>query len=328
MLCADKMNDHGTATRDRSGPRPAAARTATRRSAEAHHRRRRAFALSVVAAVALIAGISSGAGGGTVAQHKPSAPAGYFGRIRALAGNGAGSFAGQRQADENAAIDRTLAYTPTIQVAGSQNREIALTFDDGPGPYTPQILAILQQQGVPATFFQVGNQLATFHAGTTQVLGMGYPIENHTNTHPSMSRLSAADQRSEMLKQTSAVGSYGVAFPRLFRPPYGLYDGTTLTLLREFHMLNVLWTVDSHDWRRPGEQAIVNTVVSGARPGAIVLMHDAGGPRQQTVAALPQIITQLRAQGYKFVTVPKLLLDNPPPADQQLLRTPAATGAG
>jgi peptidoglycan/xylan/chitin deacetylase (PgdA/CDA1 family) len=279
----------------------------------------------VLALVALIAGISTGAGSGSSVRHL-GATGGYFGRIRLLAGSGAGSFAAKRLADENAAIDRTLAYTPTIQVAGSQNRELALTFDDGPGPYTPEILAILQREGVPATFFQVGNQLTTFHAGTSQVLSLGYPIEDHSNSHPPMSRLSPADQRSEIIKQTSAVGTYGVAFPRLFRPPYGLYNGSTLAQLRQLHMLNVLWTVDSEDWRRPGVQAIINTVVSGAKPGAIVLMHDAGGPRQETVAALPRIIAALRSQGYKFVTVPKLLLDNPPPADQQLPRGLAGTG--
>ena len=82
-------------------------------------------------------------------------------------------------------------------------------------------------------------------------------------------------------------------------------------------MLMVLWTVDTNDYTLPGVDAIVHTAVSGARPGAIILMHDAGGNRTETVAALPKIISDLRQRGYRFVTVPKLLLDNPAPSNQQ-----------
>jgi peptidoglycan/xylan/chitin deacetylase (PgdA/CDA1 family) len=80
----------------------------------------------------------------------------------------------------------------------------------------------------------------------------------------------------------------------------------------------VLWTVDTSDYRLPGVDSIISTVVGGAKPGAIFLMHDAGGNRAETIAALPKIITDLRARGYKLVTVPQLILDNPPPANQDL----------
>ena len=90
-------------------------------------------------------------------------------------------------------------------------------------------------------------------------------------------------------------------------------------------MLMVMWTVDTNDYLKPGVSAIVHAAVSGARPGAIILMHDAGGNRSQTAAALPKIIHDLRARGYKLVSVPKLLLDNPPPRDQQIS---SVTGAG
>jgi peptidoglycan/xylan/chitin deacetylase (PgdA/CDA1 family) len=83
-------------------------------------------------------------------------------------------------------------------------------------------------------------------------------------------------------------------------------------------MLMILWTVDTNDYELPGVDAIVSTAVDGAKPGAIILMHDAGGNRAQTIAALPTVIADLRARGYKLVTVPKLILDNPPPKDQQL----------
>jgi chitin deacetylase len=104
----------------------------------------------------------------------------------------------------------------------------------------------------------------------------------------------------------------------LFRPPYGLWNATTLRLLHKAQMLMVLWTVDTNDYRLPGVAAIVHAAVAGARPGAIILMHDAGGNRSETVAALPQIIRALRARRYELVTVPQLLLDNPAPRNQQI----------
>ncbi len=90
----------------------------------------------------------------------------------------------------------------------------------------------------------------------------------------------------------------------------------------------VLWTVDTDDYLRPGVSAIVDTAVSGARPGAIILMHDAGGDRSQTVAALPKIIAALRRRGYRFVTVPRLLLDNPPPSNQHFSALGGSGGLG
>src|SRR5207249_419106 len=113
----------------------------------------------------------------------------------------------------------------------------------------------------------------------TQMIARGYPIGDHTQTHAPMSQLSRKDQQAQLLEQASASGDYGAPFPRMFRPPYRLYNNTTLSLLRSYKMLMILWSVDTEDYRRPGVQAIVNTVLSGAQPGAIVLMHDAGGPR-------------------------------------------------
>jgi peptidoglycan/xylan/chitin deacetylase (PgdA/CDA1 family) len=246
------------------------------------------------------------------------APTSFFSRLRALAGTGASSFGATEQTAENAAINRTLAYTPYVRIAGSQRREIALTFDDGPGPYTPQILAVLKHEKVPGTFFEVGVLETYFHASTSAIVARGYPIGDHTETHPPMSELSAAQQQSELLEQTSRIGDYGAPFPRLFRPPYGLWNSATLRLLRKYRMLMILWTVDTNDYQLPGVAAIVHSAVSGAQPGAIILMHDAGGNRSETVQALPRIISALRGKGYKLVTVPKLLLDNPPPRNQDI----------
>jgi peptidoglycan-N-acetylglucosamine deacetylase len=319
------MEDGASALRNKPRPPSSAGLPGRRRSVEPHHRRRRASALAVLAGIALIVGVAAGAGGGAVTHPAVHRSPGFFARIQTLAGTGAGSFTAAERAAESGAINRTLSYTPYVRLAGSQHREIALTFDDGPGPYTPEVLSVLQREDVPGTFFEVGILEKYFHASTSQIVADGYPIGDHTETHAPMSKLSPADQRAQLLQQISVIGDYGAPFPRLFRPPYGLWNSTTLRLLHRYRMLMVLWTVDTSDYRLPGVSAIVHSSVSGARPGAIVLMHDAGGNRAETVAALPRIITALRARGYKLVTVPKLLLDNPAPANQQIS---AVVGSG
>jgi peptidoglycan-N-acetylglucosamine deacetylase len=285
-----------------------------------HHRRRRAAALAAVAVIALVVGAVAGASAGGGSHHAPkvAATGGYLRRIKALAGDGAGSFAVAQRAAENAAITHTLAYTPYVRVAGSQHKEIALTFDDGPGPYTPRILSVLERLHVPATFFEVGLEEKYFHASTAKIVARGYPIGDHTQNHENMGKLSPKQQQSQLLQETVAIGNSGAPFPRMFRPPYGLWGHATVKLLKRYRMLMILWTVDTDDYELPGVSAIVNDAVRGARSGAIILMHDAGGDRSETVAALPKIIRQLRKRGYKLVTVPRLLLDNPAPKHQNV----------
>jgi peptidoglycan-N-acetylglucosamine deacetylase len=285
-----------------------------------HHRRRRAAALGAVAALALVVGAVAGAssGGGSPHVTKVAATSGYLRRISTLAGNGAGSFAVAQRAAESAAITRTLAYTPYVRMAGTQHKEIALTFDDGPGPYTPQVLSVLERLHAPATFFEVGVEEKYFHDSTTKIVLRGYPIGDHTQNHENMGKLGPKQQQSQLLQETVAIGNEGAPFPRMFRPPYGLWDNGTLKLLKKYRMLMILWTVDTDDYELPGVPAIVDAAVRGARSGAIILMHDAGGNRTETVAALPKIIRQLRKRGYKLVTIPRLLLDNPAPKQQNI----------
>jgi peptidoglycan/xylan/chitin deacetylase (PgdA/CDA1 family) len=290
-----------------------------------HHRRRRAVAALSLLAIAVLATVLL-VGGGAAPERTSAPPAGgFFAIIPELVGAGPAALAAHEAQAENAAVNRTLAYTPYVRIAGAQHREIALTFDDGPGPYTPQILATLQREHVPATFFEVGILERYFNASTTEIAADGDVIGDHTEVHAAMSRLSAAKQRAQLLEQASAIERYGASFPRLFRPPYGLWNATTLSLLRRYRMLMVLWTVDTNDYRRPGVPAIVNAAVDGARPGAIILLHDAGGDRSQTVAALPKIIAALRRRHYQLVTVPRLLLDNPAPRVQNIA---AVIGSG
>ena len=184
-----------------------------------------------------------------------------------------------------------LAYTPYISRGSARRREIALTFDDGPGPYTAHLLRQLRRLRAPATFFYVGQQLRYWGPALRSELKHGFAVANHTENHPMLRHLNARAQRSQILKATKAAAGWGAPPPRLFRPPYGSYDATTLKLLRRMRMLMVLWTTDTGDFRRPGTKVIVQTALRGARPGAIILMHDAGGIRDQTIVALPPTVT-------------------------------------
>jgi peptidoglycan/xylan/chitin deacetylase (PgdA/CDA1 family) len=210
-------------------------------------------------------------------------------------------------------VDRILREMPYVSVAAPRKREIALTFDDGPGPYTLRVVRVLRRMHAPATFFQLGFSEHWFSdAERALVRDPLFVLGDHTEIHPRLDRLVAGAQQAQIDQQAAVLRAAGAPYPRLFRPPYGAFNATTLSLLRQRHMLMVLWTVDSQDYQRPGARAIVQRALAGARPGAIVLMHDAGGDRTQTIAALPAIITRLRARHYRLVSVPRLLHDDPP----------------
>ncbi len=211
-----------------------------------------------------------------------------------------------------------LAYTPAVTSGGSKGHELALTFDDGPGPYTQQLVGVLNKYHVHATFFAIGEEERYFSAGSSLELRSGDVIGNHTETHPMMATLSAHDQREELVEQIARIELLGGPRPRLFRPPYGSFDATTFHILRQLHLLMVLWSTDTSDYTLPGVQAIVQSALAGAHPGAIILMHDAGGDRSETIAALPAIIERLRKRGLEPVTIPQLMLDDPPPPGQPL----------
>jgi peptidoglycan-N-acetylglucosamine deacetylase len=227
---------------------------------------------------------------------------------------------------QGAAVDRVLSYTSYVTVGSQRRREVALTFDDGPSHFTRAILTVLRRGRAPATFFEIGRQAASDPSGERAVLRAGMPIGDHTWTHPYLSRLSRIEQHREIQRTAVKIKRNGAVYPRLFRPPYGAFDAVTLSLLRRLRMLMVLWTVDTRDFARPGVQQIISSAVQGARPGAIVLMHDGGGDRSQTVAALPAIIRRLRQRRYTLVSVPRLLSDDPPSRHQRLPRSLAAHG--
>jgi len=219
---------------------------------------------------------------------------------------------------EEEAISRVLSYTPAVVEGGRRGDEVALTFDDGPGPYTTELVAELNRLHVKATFFSIGMMERYFSAGTEAEVRSGDAIGDHTENHPPLATLSEAGQRQQLVEAAQRLEVHGAPRPRLFRPPYGSFDATTFKVAKQLHMLMVLWSTDTSDYALPGVQAIVERALAGAHPGAIILMHDGGGNRAETIAALPAIVAGLRQRHLVAVTVPELLLDDPPPPGQPI----------
>jgi peptidoglycan/xylan/chitin deacetylase (PgdA/CDA1 family) len=193
----------------------------------------------------------------------------------------------------------------------SSGRMIALTFDDGPWYDTPQFLHVLETKHVVATFFQIGDQISRYGgpggAIEKRMLHDGDMIGDHSWSHPNLSSdgsFAYNQIRSTALAIQRATGGF---YPCLFRAPYGATSQALLNEARRMGFTTIQWDVDPRDWSLPGTQAIYSNVVNNAHPGAIVIQHDGGGPRGETLAALPHEIDTLRARGYHFVTVAQLL---------------------
>jgi len=183
------------------------------------------------------------------------------------------------------------------------HKRVALTFDDGPSNYTPKILSILERKHAKGTFFEVGDQIPGRTSTSKAVLEAGQELANHSLHHETRPERSSMATTSERIK--SATGFT----PCLFRPPGGAYDSRVIGDASSLGMKTVIWDVDPRDWSRPGAGAIYSRVVGATHPGSIIILHDGGGDRSQTVAALPHIIKALRDRGYRFLMVTKLLHD-------------------
>jgi peptidoglycan/xylan/chitin deacetylase (PgdA/CDA1 family) len=179
-------------------------------------------------------------------------------------------------------------------------RVIALTFDDGPGPYTPQVLAILKQYRVAATFFEVGEEVAVYPQYARTVAAAGYPVENHTWSHVNLATTPVSQFPVQIDQTQNEIRAVTGLTPTCVRPPYDAWNSTVLSQIAQRGLATMSYSIDPRDWSLPGVQVIVDRVVGAAVAGGVVDLHDAGGPRDQTVAALPQIITNLEAQGYTF----------------------------
>jgi len=200
-------------------------------------------------------------------------------------------------------------YGARLYAPGSP-KTVALTFDDGPGRSTAAILAILARYRVPATFFNIGVAMAARPWLVREEAERGYAMGNHTWDHPHMAALSAARQAAELSQASAEQRSIAETVPCAFRPPYGEYNPTTLSLARQRRMGVWLWSVDTLDWmaKGPGFSYWAQRIIRLAEQGGalrhpIVLMHDGRRGNPATVTALPAIIQFFRSHGYRFVAL-------------------------
>ncbi|MGB9185690.1 MAG: polysaccharide deacetylase family protein [Solirubrobacteraceae bacterium] len=199
--------------------------------------------------------------------------------------------------------------SPFVNHGPSSGRMIALTFDDGPWYQTAQFLAVLERYSVPATFFEIGRQISTYGQGGAierRMLADGDMIGDHTWNHANVAA-GGPHAAAEISSTAAAIKQATRGFtPCLFRAPYGAVGPGLLTTTTSLGFKAIQWDIDPRDWATPGIGAIYGNVIANARPGAIILQHDGGGNRAQTLAALPREITTLKSRGYHFVTITQL----------------------
>ncbi|MCX5746000.1 MAG: polysaccharide deacetylase family protein [Proteobacteria bacterium] len=187
-------------------------------------------------------------------------------------------------------------------------KTVALTFDDGPSaPYTTKILSILKANDVKATFFFLGDRVEASPELARAVVEDGHAIGNHTYDHPSLVLESASSVRAQLRRAENAIIAATGVRPKFFRPPYGAADSFTLDEARRLGYVAIEWSNSSKDWLRPGANAIADRVLRQVKNGSIILLHDGGGDRSQTVAAVTKLIPELKRRGFEFVTVPEML---------------------
>jgi peptidoglycan/xylan/chitin deacetylase (PgdA/CDA1 family) len=215
---------------------------------------------------------------------------------------------------QRAAMARLLARGDAVYCGGGNGDAVALSFDDGPGPYTAQLLRVLRRYGAHATFFVVGNRIQYWPELVGEEARAG-GVGNHTWSHPALTRLPRWLVWLELARTQFAVDAEVGWKPHLFRAPYGLHSRETDAIVHRLGLLEVFWDVDSHD-DVPNARVrdVVRSVERGLRPGAIVEMHDL---HPWTLAALPRIMQAMRARGLRAVSVSELLALDPPAPDQR-----------
>lgn len=183
---------------------------------------------------------------------------------------------------------------------------VALTFDDGPHPsLTNKALEILNRHGAKGTFFVLGQNVARYKSVVSAAASGGHEIGVHTWSHIKMNSSSRARVDSEISRTQNLIGSVTGVLPRVMRPPYGATNKTLVDhMFNRYGMASILWDVDTVDWRKPGVSTVINTAVTKAKPGSIILVHDI---HASTIDALEGIVTGLQARGFKLVTVSELM---------------------
>jgi peptidoglycan/xylan/chitin deacetylase (PgdA/CDA1 family) len=197
---------------------------------------------------------------------------------------------------------RTLVrHEPFLRMSG-RGRSLVLTFDDGPDPrYTPEILRTLREYDVRAMFFVCGGMAARNKDLLGEMADDGHLVGNHTWSHPLLTKLSRSAIRSEMERTSEVIDdAYGEP-PTWFRAPYGAWNRDAFRIGAELGMEPLGWTIDTLDWTTPGTRSIVGRVRNEAAPGVVVLSHDAGGDRSQSVRALREYLPHLLDSGYHIV---------------------------
>jgi peptidoglycan/xylan/chitin deacetylase (PgdA/CDA1 family) len=205
----------------------------------------------------------------------------------------AASGGGLLEAPEEAGSDDTPSE--------DDQKVVYLTFDDGPtAKWTPQILEVLARYGARATFFVLGEQAKQYPELIEQELAAGHTLGNHSFYHLSMDGVTRQGFLREVESTAEILGDAGA---QCMRPPYGAVDAYTRLYAVEIGYKVVLWDIDTQDWRRPGVTAIMTNVLNEIQPGDVVLFHDGGGDRSQTVRALALILKALTEQGYVFESI-------------------------
>jgi peptidoglycan/xylan/chitin deacetylase (PgdA/CDA1 family) len=193
---------------------------------------------------------------------------------------------------------------PFGSVNSTGTAQVALTFDDGPGGNTAQVLDLLKQYGIHATFCIIGRMIAEYNPDLIRrEVAEGHTLCNHTWTHDlNLRTRSEAQIRAELQRTNDAIHAIVPAVPiRYFRNPGGNFSPLTIAVARSMGMESLDWNVDPSDWSRPGVESIINNVLSHTHPGSIILMHDGGGDRSQTVQALHTILPNLLG---RFTLIP------------------------
>jgi peptidoglycan/xylan/chitin deacetylase (PgdA/CDA1 family) len=198
-------------------------------------------------------------------------------------------------APQNAIIKRTAAPKTGQKMA-------ALTFDDGPSKWTQAVLDALAAKHVPATFFVLGVNAANYKSTIQKIRAAGNEVESHSWNHPDLTTLTPEQVKSQLSRTAAIIGQTD-----FLRPPYGAYNPSVTSIAGSMGYSLVLWTVDSLDWKYRNVASILANVKAETKPGAIILMHDGGGERSQTVAAIPKVVDWLLQNGYSLTTVENLL---------------------
>lgn len=202
-------------------------------------------------------------------------------------------------------------YEETGEVVWDINTEdkiIALTFDDGPHPtYTAAILDLLAKYDAKATFFIIGKNAEKYPEVVLRSYSEGHELANHTFSHPF--KVSVAELQKELRQTKEIIYSITGFSPVLFRPVGGNYNDSMINAAVKDGYKVVMWSwhQDTQDWKQPGVKKITQKVLKGSKPGDVILFHDGGGDRSQTIKALEELLPVLKKQGYTFVTISELI---------------------